>query len=191
MWGVAPARPTARAQGIENHDDLMSVAIPRVLFVDDEAQILSGLERSLRRHRRELDMAFANGGEAGLAAIAAGSFDLVVSDMRMPGVDGAALLGAVMEAQPAAMRIVLSGQADGDTALRAAAAAHRFISKPTGPDEIRAVLAHAVALAGRLPDPALRTTVGRVGQLPILARARAQPPRALARSDPPPPLPRP
>ncbi len=61
----------------------------RVLFVDDEPRILEGLRRMLRPQRHEWEMAFAPGGEAALAMMEASPFDVIVSDMRMPGIDGA------------------------------------------------------------------------------------------------------
>ena len=72
-------------------------AMRRVLFVDDEPRILEGLRRMLRPQRHEWEMAFAPGGEAALAMMEASPFDVIVSDMRMPGIDGAALLCAVRE----------------------------------------------------------------------------------------------
>lgn len=57
----------------------------QVLFVDDEPRILDGLRRMLRPLREEWEMAFAPGGESALAMLEAHSFDVIVSDMRMPG----------------------------------------------------------------------------------------------------------
>ena len=62
----------------------------RVLFVDDEPRILEGLRRMLRSQRHDWEMAFAPGGEAALAMLETLPFDVIVSDMRMPGIDGAA-----------------------------------------------------------------------------------------------------
>ncbi|HEX6630253.1 MAG TPA: response regulator, partial [Gemmatimonadaceae bacterium] len=59
----------------------------RILFVDDEARILGGLQRMLRPLRDRWDMVFAPGGPAALQELAHGPFDVVVSDMRMPEVD--------------------------------------------------------------------------------------------------------
>ena len=72
----------------------------RVLFVDDEEAILEGLRAVLRPQRREWDMVFALGGPAGLKQIESSKFDVVVTDMRMPVLDGSALLVRVKELQP-------------------------------------------------------------------------------------------
>lgn len=60
----------------------------RILFVDDERNVLDGLRRMLRNMRKEWDMAFCQGGEEALDALGGEPFDVVVSDMRMPGMDG-------------------------------------------------------------------------------------------------------
>lgn len=57
----------------------------RILFVDDEQHVLDGLKNILRRERKKWDMVFALGGKAALSELERGPFDVVVSDMRMPG----------------------------------------------------------------------------------------------------------
>ena len=80
----------------------------RVLFVDDEPRFLEGLQRILRPQKHMWEMAFAPNGYAALAIMEASPFDVIVSDMRMPGLDGAALLARVREEYPQVVRIVLS-----------------------------------------------------------------------------------
>ena len=81
----------------------------KILFVDDDPNILRALRRTLRAHRDKLDMAFAESGAAGLKELEGRSADVVVSDMRMPEMDGAAFLTRVKERWPATVRIILSG----------------------------------------------------------------------------------
>jgi len=69
----------------------------RILFVDDEALVLQGLQRSLRGMREEWQMEFVTSGADALAAMARHPFDAIVSDMRMPGMNGAELLNEVMK----------------------------------------------------------------------------------------------
>jgi YesN/AraC family two-component response regulator len=80
-----------------------------ILFVDDEPNILEGLRRSLRPMRAEWEMSFAPGADAALVILASTPFDVIVTDMRMPGLDGAALLEIVREKYPSMLRIILSG----------------------------------------------------------------------------------
>jgi len=88
------------------------MTLKHVLFVDDEPSLLDGLRRKLRLHRAYWDVQFANGGEEALRMLRASSFDVVVTDMRMPGMDGAQFLGHVPDQFPAVVRIVLSGIAN-------------------------------------------------------------------------------
>jgi YesN/AraC family two-component response regulator len=84
----------------------------RVLFVDDEHRILDSLQDLLRKFRPRMEMVFALGGESALDEMSKAPFDVIVSDMRMPGMDGAMLLGRVKEQYPEVARIILSGYAD-------------------------------------------------------------------------------
>ena len=83
-----------------------------LLFVDDDPFILDALRRQLRRYRNEWDVEFASGGSAALELMEQQSFDIVISDMRMPEMDGAELLTEVMRRHPRTVRIVLSGQSE-------------------------------------------------------------------------------
>src|SRR5438128_2170279 len=92
--------------------------------------MLSGLSRMLRPLRHEWNMTFAPGGEEALALIAQAPYDLVVADMRMPGMDGGALLAEARRLQPHAIRIILSGQVDDAAYLDSTSAAHQCLGKP-------------------------------------------------------------
>ena len=138
----------------------------RVLFVDDDPDILDGLRSVLRPQRREWDMVFALGGPAGLAEVESSKFDVVVSDMRMPILDGAGLLARVRELQPHAVRLVLSGQTDPQTALRSVFTAHQFLAKPCDPEKLRSVVKRCGELNELLGGEELKALAGDVGVLP-------------------------
>ena len=138
----------------------------RVLFVDDEAQVLDGLRDLLRRQRREWEMVFALGGDAALRALDGGPFDVVVSDMRMPGMDGATLLRLVQERHPQTVRIVLSGQTDLEAALRAVPVAHQFLAKPCDRNELRRAVERACLSTALLNDDAVRRAAAGAGHVP-------------------------
>jgi response regulator RpfG family c-di-GMP phosphodiesterase len=109
---------------------------PRILCVDDEQMVLDGLSRTLRQH---FAVSTALGGEAGLAQIAAGvPFEVVVSDMRMPGMNGAAFLRAVRAQSPDTVRMLLTGYAELDAAIAVVNEGHifRFLTKPCAPEEL-------------------------------------------------------
>jgi HD-like signal output (HDOD) protein len=138
----------------------------RVLFVDDDQSILDALRRLFRARRAEWDMTFAIGGLEALKRIEAESFDIVVSDMRMPDVDGLRVLDAVRQAQPGCVRLVLSGHSTSDAALCTVGTAHQFIAKPCEPAELDQLLNRIWSLRATLSDPALRDLVGSVSSLP-------------------------
>ena len=138
----------------------------RVLFVDDEPRVLDGLRDMLRKQRRVWDMVFARGAEAALEELARAPFDVVVSDMRMPGMDGATFLGRVKELSPATARIVLSGHAEEAMILKALPVCHQYLSKPCSTEALRGVIERACELQTLLVDPRLRALAGSVGTLP-------------------------
>lgn len=155
----------------------------RILFVDDDPAVMSGLRRMLRFKRDEWDMTFVDGGERALDMLADTTFHVVVTDMRMPVVDGAELLAALCSRHPATVRIVLSGHTEQSTALRSASLAHRFLSKPCDADMLIEAIEQACALEERLQSPELRSLVGRMSALPSPSTVVVQLNEALAASD--------
>lgn len=138
----------------------------RILFVDDERAILDGLRDLLRKQRKAWKMVFAQGGEAALRELERDRFDVVVSDMRMPGIDGVALLQKVKERHAATARIILSGHAERDAVVAALPVAHQFLSKPCDAEVLRNVVNRACGLQALLCDENLRSVIGKVDRLP-------------------------
>lgn len=124
----------------------------RVLFVDDEPNILSSMKRMLRGLRKTTTMGFVEGGQEGLLAMEDEPYDLVISDMRMPGMDGAEFLAVVRDRWPHTMRVLLTGQADSDSLLRTVNVVHTFLLKPCEQDEIKATIERACALHSFLKE---------------------------------------
>ncbi len=118
----------------------------RVLFVDDEIDVLDSLRDALRRYRKLWDMRFASGGAAALAELEAEPADVIVSDIQMPAIDGADLLAQVHERWPATIRIVLSGYANTAAITSAATVAHRILAKPCSVDELALVIQRSCTL---------------------------------------------
>jgi len=146
----------------------------RILFVDDEVSILDGLRRMLRPMRTEWEMAFAPGGEAALTLLEAAPFDVIVTDMRMPGMDGASLLEIVREKYPGMLRIILSGYTELQASLRAVPVAHQFLLKPCDPDMLRNGIARATSLGAVLDSRMLTSLVGALRDLPALPRVSTE-----------------
>ena len=138
-----------------------------ILFVDDEPHVLDSLRNLLRKQRKEWRMSFVQGGEAALQELLAVSYDVIVSDMRMPGMDGATLLTRVLTDYPHIVRIVLSGQTEQEISRRMVHVAHQFLSKPCDGKDLQQTIQRACDLQALLEHPALRKAVGQIGQLPI------------------------
>ncbi|MBR9805274.1 HDOD domain-containing protein, partial [bacterium] len=108
----------------------------------------------------------ACGGEEGLEFLEDEPYDVVVSDMRMPGMDGAAFLKKVYERYPETVRIVLSGHADDESSVKAGLVAHQWLDKPCSQDELVAALTRIEEGIERLPSLDVRQAVGKVSSLP-------------------------
>lgn len=120
--------------------------LDRVLLVDDEPAILDGLRRQLRRH---FDVSTAVGGEEALVLMQESEpFAAVLSDMRMPGMDGASFLAVVHERHPDTVRMLLTGQADLPSTIAAIndGQIYRFLSKPCPAETIQSALQDAANL---------------------------------------------
>lgn len=140
----------------------------RILFVDDEANVLSGLRRMLRGQRDIWDMQFASSGPAALSMMQEESFDVIVTDMRMPSMDGAELLTQVSKLYPKTVRLVLSGQSEHEKIFRAIGPAHQFMSKPCDPDVLVGTIERACGLQSLMHDESLKQIVSQVSFLPSL-----------------------
>ena len=138
-----------------------------ILFVDDEPAVLEGLRCLLRKQRHQWRMAFVTSGEAALRELEQSPYDVMVSDMRMPQMDGATLLSRVQEDYPHVVRIVLSGQTEQDVSGRMVHVAHQFLAKPCDGRELLETLERACLLQDLLQHPRLRQVVGKMGQLPV------------------------
>lgn len=141
---------------------------PRLLFVDDDSSLLDGLRRVFRAERGRWETAYASSGDEALSLLQIASFDVVVSDMRMPGMDGADLLTKVAERHPATIRFILSGQADQQCIDRSIAVTHRFLSKPCPFEDLRRALEDSLDLHERIVNDHVRQLVTGIQSLPSL-----------------------
>lgn len=141
-----------------------------ILFVDDEQHLLDGLRRSLRGQRKEWNMAFVPSAEEALQVLSETHFDVVVSDMRMPGMSGAELLEQVSERYPDMVRLILSGHSEEASVIQAVPFAHQFLSKPCDVEMIKRVITRALKLKSLVGDPHLQTLVSQIRSLPTLPK---------------------
>ncbi len=140
----------------------------RILFVDDETTVLNLLKMVCRRIGPEWDTHFAESGPAALQMMAEQPFDVVVSDMRMPEMNGVEFLYSVMERYPRTARIILSGYADQQVVMRAVGAVHQYLSKPCDINALRAALQRILALDRFLSNDRMKAVVARIHTLPSL-----------------------
>ena len=154
------------------------MAKKRIIFVDDEPNVIDGLRRMLRRQRDEWDTVFVTSATEALQRMAQEPFDVIVTDMQMPGMDGAELLECVLREHPDVARIVLSGHA-GDASIRALQVAHQYLSKPTDPDALRLAIARACPLDRIVRNERIRTAVATLETLPSMPTLCAEITRAV------------
>jgi HD-like signal output (HDOD) protein len=140
----------------------------QILFVDDETKLLDGLKRSMRSMRNEWNMTFVGGGAEALRVLEQASFDVVVSDMRMPGIDGAQLLNEVRQRYPHTVRIILSGHSDHQLIFESISATHQFLTKPCEAEQLKSTIRRTCALRELLKDDSLRALVGGMQTIPSL-----------------------
>lgn len=156
----------------------MATGKPEVLCVDDEAQVVEGLQATLRRH---FSVTTALSGNEGLEAMRATHFDVVLSDMRMPGMNGAQFLKRARETAADTVRMLLTGYSDVESAIAAINEGHvfRFLTKPCPPDVLIPALhdgveQHRLLVAEReLLEKTLRGCVQALTEVLALASPRA------------------
>lgn len=145
-----------------------------ILFVDDEPNVIQGLKRSLRSHSGDFDMFFALSGREALEIMAANPVDVLVTDIRMPGMNGAELLDITRQKYPQVIRFVLSGFTDQEMSLRSSRVAHQFISKPCETGRLIEIIGHSLELRELQSNPALRRITTSITRLPSLPRLYTQ-----------------
>lgn len=139
-----------------------------ILFVDDEPMVLSGLRRMLRPMRHEWEMAFVGGGKEALEKMAETHFDVIVSDMRMPGMSGVELLDEVRKRHPHVTRLILSGHSDMEMILKSVETTHQFLAKPCDAETLKDTVERTCMLQGLLQDENLSKVISRISTLPSL-----------------------
>jgi HD-like signal output (HDOD) protein/ActR/RegA family two-component response regulator len=147
--------------------------VRNILFVDDEPSVLDDMREALLPLGGRYSMVFAGSGRAALERLALRRFDAVVTDMRMPGMDGSALLAAVQAQHPTTIRIVLSGI--GELAVvQAASTAHLFLAKPCGAAELMTTIDRACRRREPIGDETLLGAVVGASALPSVPKLHAR-----------------
>lgn len=140
----------------------------KILFVDDESNILNALKRKLHFMSTEWEMSFADSGKKALDILDQSAYDILVTDMRMPEMSGIELLGFVYERHPDVVRIVLSGHTDRSAVIQSIGLAHQFFSKPTETDELIETLKRILYVKHQLNNADMLKVISQMKALPIL-----------------------
>jgi HD-like signal output (HDOD) protein/CheY-like chemotaxis protein len=140
----------------------------RILFVDDEAPILELFELMFKPMAEEWEMHFARSGPEALGQMEQQDFEVIVSDMRMPGMSGAEVLTVVIHRYPRTARLILSGYADHEAVAKCVGAAHQYLTKPCDVMTLKTTLARVCALDVFLKSEHLKSLVAQMSVLPSL-----------------------
>ena len=157
-----------------------------VLFVDDDTNILQGLRRMLRPMREKWEMHFAESGQKALEIMSRVDMDAVVSDMRMPGMDGPELMRRIMREHPDAVRFALSGYSNQEMVGRSIAPTHQYLTKPCDENKLIQALEQAMDARAFISNKAVLDKIARIEHLPVLPRAYVRITDELGKCDPSP-----
>jgi two-component system sensor histidine kinase/response regulator len=121
------------------------IAEPRVLIVDDDAALLEALPEALRLRLDPIAVDTCDSGAAALERIESRDYDAIVSDIKMPGMDGLALLAQIRERRPDTPTLLITGHGEDDLAAKALeGGAYDYISKPIDRDQFVESLQRAI-----------------------------------------------
>ncbi|MFI3158560.1 MAG: response regulator [Methylococcaceae bacterium] len=141
-----------------------------ILFVDDDENIISGIQRQLRPYREQWQLFFANSGPQALQLMTKQPIDLIVSDMMMPEMRGDELLKKVSEHYPCTVRMILSGYADEDTLKSGMEVAHQYLSKPCSSETLQEAISQIFKIQACVSNPRIIAGIGNASQLPSLPK---------------------
>lgn len=140
----------------------------RVLFVDDEPALLQMYKTIFHREREDWQMDFVESGSHALELIQSNNYDAIVSDMRMPQINGAQLLEQVSRSHPRMARFILSGYSDKELVMKCVGNTHQFLAKPFDSRSLKTKLLRTLEMDEWLSDDALRAIVASLQTLPSL-----------------------
>jgi len=156
----------------------------KILFVDDDQNILDSFKAMMHGMRKEWKSFFATDAHAALELVNKEKFDIVIADMRMPLMDGAELLKEVAKIQPDTVRIILSGYSEIKALLKSAKHAHQFLSKPCSSEVLIDTIRRLMEIRHVLSNSAVRSIVTQLDTLPALPDLYFQITRELEKTTP-------
>jgi HD-like signal output (HDOD) protein/ActR/RegA family two-component response regulator len=148
--------------------------VKHILLVDDEQPVLDGLRLRLHGMQRHWHVDYATSGHQAIERMGQQVYDVIVTDMRMPQMNGAQLLEVVSSRWPQTIRIVLSGHCDAQDSSRTVSLAHQFLTKPCEPRLLESVIQRCLLLHDLLHGSQVSVLVGRIRNLPAVPRIYAK-----------------
>lgn len=140
----------------------------KLLFVDDEPSVVRGLKLALHQYRDRWQVETRTSAAEAVEALERGPFDALVTDARMPGMDGEALLRVASERWPTTLRVVLSGEPGREGLERLTRLAHHCFSKPVTITQLHHRIEDSLVARERLSSPVVRELVCKLGSLPAM-----------------------
>lgn len=137
-----------------------------VLFVDDQKTLLNAVERIVRKQAKDWDVHFSDSAASAIEILKTHTINVVVSDMRMPEMDGVELLDHVKDEYPNIIRFILSGYSKTDRTLDAVRVAHQYFIKPFSTKELIDALELTHTLYKRIRNPGLQGIIASIDRLP-------------------------
>jgi len=140
----------------------------KILFVDDEPSLLRVLKMGMRGLSGHWDTFFAESGEQALVLMKEQAFDVIVTDMRMTGINGAQVLNHVQRLHPQTVRIIMSGYSDLRDVVSCVGLTHQFLAKPCSLEDLKNCLKKVTSVKQHLGNEKLREITGGMAHLPSL-----------------------
>ncbi len=144
----------------------MNPNVCRVLLIDDEERVVRGLQRML--HGTEFSVSIATSGAQGLQLLNEQPFDVVVSDLRMVGMDGNEFLSEVCRLYPRIIRFILSGHAEKNLLLKTLGVTHQLLAKPCDQATLVRSIRRSLEFQSLFENDSIRSMVSQIKVLPTL-----------------------
>jgi len=137
-----------------------------VLLVDDNPNVLHSFKRALHSRDGLWTILTAESAADALDILSQEKIGIIISDLRMPMMDGVTLLGLVAKNSPETLRIAITGDADPDLCQQATRVAHQFIAKPVDPKELTRIINQATGVSELVINPQVRRSILQIANLP-------------------------
>lgn len=137
-----------------------------ILLVDDNPNVLYSFKRALHTGKNQWNILTAESASDALDIMAHEPVDIIISDLRMPIMDGVTLLSIVSKQSPSTLRIAITGDADPLLCQQAALVAHQFIAKPVEPQELARIINQAVGVSSLVMNPEVKKAILKIANLP-------------------------